>query len=121
MELDLGAVRAFLAVVDDGHFTEAAARMGMSQQAVSKRFAELESDLGVPLPIRSRAGVGPSPDGQAFLPHARALIGMADQATAMFAARRRPRLIAHVKDRYRPFTPESQWLPTPDRPLYPGP
>ncbi|MFI7636027.1 LysR family transcriptional regulator [Nonomuraea sp. NPDC049400] len=90
MELDLGAVRTFLAVVDDGHFTEAAARVGMSQQAVSKRIARLESDLGVPLLIRSRAGVKPTEDGAAFLPHARALISLADQAAAMLRARRRP-------------------------------
>jgi hypothetical protein len=56
MELDLGAVRAFLAVVDDGHFTEAADRLDMTQQAVSKRIARLESDLGVALLTRSRAG-----------------------------------------------------------------
>jgi hypothetical protein len=39
MKLDLGAVRTFLAVVDDGHFTDAADRLGMTQQAVSKRIA----------------------------------------------------------------------------------
>jgi DNA-binding transcriptional LysR family regulator len=89
MELDLGAVRAFLAVADDGHFTEAADRLGMTQQAVSKRIARLESDLGVPLLTRSRAGARPTEDGAAFLPQARALIGLADQATAMFRARHR--------------------------------
>ncbi|MFG6200540.1 LysR family transcriptional regulator [Nonomuraea sp. JJY05] len=90
MELDLGAIRTFLAVVDDGHFTEAAARVGMSQQAVSKRIAKLEGDLGVLLLIRSRTGIRPTTDGEAFLPHARALISLADQAAAMLRARRRP-------------------------------
>ncbi|SEG57765.1 DNA-binding transcriptional regulator, LysR family [Nonomuraea solani] len=90
MDLDLGAVRTFLAVVDDAHFTDAAARVGMSQQAVSKRIARLESDLGVSLLIRSRAGVRPTKDGEAFLPHARALISLADQAAAMLRTRRRP-------------------------------
>jgi DNA-binding transcriptional LysR family regulator len=89
MDLDLGAVRTFLAVVDDGHFTEAADRLGMTQQAVSKRIARLETDLGVTLLRRSRAGAGPTEDGAAFLPHARALISLADQATAMLRARRR--------------------------------
>ncbi|WP_394620571.1 LysR family transcriptional regulator [Lentzea sp. JNUCC 0626] len=90
MELDLGAVRAFLAVVDDGHFTEAADRLGVSQQAVSKRIARLESDLDVALLTRSRTGAVPTEDGSAFLPHARALIGLADQATALLRARHRP-------------------------------
>lgn len=89
VELDLGAVRAFLAVVDDGHFTGAADDLDMTQQAVSKRIARLEADLGVPLLSRSRAGARPTEDGAAFLPHARALVGLADQATAMFRARDR--------------------------------
>lgn len=89
MELDLGAVRAFLAVIDDGRFTEAADRLDMTQQAVSKRIAELEAALGVPLLHRSRAGARPTEDGAAFLPQARALISLADQATAMLRARRR--------------------------------
>jgi DNA-binding transcriptional LysR family regulator len=89
MELDLGAVRTFLAVVDEGHFTEAADLLGMTQQAVSKRVARLESDLGVPLLNRSRAGAALTEDGAAFLPNARALISLADQATGMLRARRR--------------------------------
>ncbi|MEV0664790.1 LysR family transcriptional regulator [Actinomadura luteofluorescens] len=90
MELDLGAVRAFLAVVDDGRFTDAADRMDMTQQAVSKRIAKLEAALGVPLLRRTRAGARPTEDGAAFLPQARALISLADQATAMLRARHRP-------------------------------
>lgn len=90
MDLDLGAVRTFLAVVDAGHFTEAADHLGMTQQAVSKRIARLESDLGVALLNRSRTGAKPTEDGAAFLPHARALIGLADHATATLHARRRP-------------------------------
>jgi hypothetical protein len=31
-----------------------------------------------------------------------------------------PLLIAHVKARYRPHTPMSQWLPAPDRSLFPA-
>jgi DNA-binding transcriptional LysR family regulator len=89
MDLDLGAVRTFLAVVDDGHFTEAADRLDLTQQAVSKRIARLESDLGATLLNRSRAGAGLTEDGAAFLPHARALIGLADQAVGMLRARRR--------------------------------
>lgn len=89
MELDLGAVRTFLAVVDDGQFTAAADRLDMTQQAVSKRIARLEADLGVPLLSRSRSGARPTEDGAAFLPQARALISLADQATAMLRARHR--------------------------------
>jgi len=31
-----------------------------------------------------------------------------------------PLLIAHVKARYRPHNPKSQWLPAPDRSLFPA-
>jgi hypothetical protein len=31
-----------------------------------------------------------------------------------------PLLIAHVQARYRPLAARSQWLPAPDRPLFPA-
>ncbi|MEU0569012.1 LysR family transcriptional regulator [Nonomuraea sp. NPDC005983] len=88
-DLDLGAVRAFVAVTEDLYFSEAAARLGISQQAVSKRIAKLESDLGVRLFFRSRNGADLTEDGRAFLPHARALVGIADQALEVLRGRRR--------------------------------
>lgn len=89
MDLDLGTVRAFVAVAEDRSFSEAAALLGISQQAVSKRIAKLESDLGVRLFFRSRGGAGLTQDGTAFLPHARALVGICDQALEVLRGRRR--------------------------------
>ncbi|PPK71118.1 LysR family transcriptional regulator [Actinokineospora auranticolor] len=80
-ELDLGAVRAFVAVADNRHFGDAAVDMGITQQAVSKRVAKLESDLGAVLLARHRSGTHLTPDGEVFLPHARALLATADRAT----------------------------------------
>ncbi|MFI6520898.1 LysR family transcriptional regulator [Spirillospora sp. NPDC050679] len=88
-DLDLAAVRAFVAVVEDRYFSEAAVTLGVTQQAVSKRIAKLESDLGVRLLSRTRAGAEPTQDGEAFLHHARALVGIADQALEMLHGRRR--------------------------------
>ncbi|MFI7643050.1 LysR family transcriptional regulator [Nonomuraea sp. NPDC049400] len=88
-DLDLGAVRAFVAVTEDRYFSEAAARLGISQQAVSKRIAKLESDLGVRLFFRSRNGADLTEDGRTFLHHARALVGIADQALDVLRGRRR--------------------------------
>ncbi|OLZ57521.1 LysR family transcriptional regulator [Amycolatopsis keratiniphila] len=90
MELDLGAVRAFVAVAEDRYFSEAAIRLDMSQQAVSKRVAKLETDLGVRLLSRTRGGAEPTEDGEEFLKHARALISLADQAVERLQGRRRP-------------------------------
>lgn len=88
-DLDLAAVRAFVTVAEDRSFSEAAARLGLSQQAVSKRIARLEADLGAALFHRSRSGAEPTEDGASFLPHARALVSLADQAVALVRGRRR--------------------------------
>ncbi len=88
VDLDLAAVRAFVAVTDERYFSEAAARLGISQQAISKRIAKLESDLGVRLFTRTRTGADLTDDGQAFLHQANALISIADQSVAMLHARR---------------------------------
>ncbi|PXX58041.1 DNA-binding transcriptional LysR family regulator [Nocardia tenerifensis] len=81
MELDLGAVRAFIAIADHQHFSEAADQLGLTQQAISKRIAKLEDGLGTTLFQRSRSGSDLTEDGATFLPHARALIALADQAS----------------------------------------
>lgn len=49
MDLDLTLVRAFAATAETLHFGRAAARLGTSQQALSKRIARLESLLSVRL------------------------------------------------------------------------
>jgi DNA-binding transcriptional LysR family regulator len=90
MELDLGAVRAFVAVADELHFGAAADRLGLTQQAISKRIAKLEAGVGATLLHRSRNGTGLTEDGADFLPHARALVALADQATAALRRHARP-------------------------------
>ncbi|MEU7141602.1 LysR family transcriptional regulator [Nocardia sp. NPDC046473] len=90
MELDLGAVRAFVAIADLQHFGEAADQLGLTQQAISKRIAKLEAGLGATLFQRSRNGSGLTEDGATFLPHARALITLADQASESVRGRVRP-------------------------------
>jgi DNA-binding transcriptional LysR family regulator len=89
VELDLGAVRAFVAVAGCRRFGEAADELGLSQQAVSKRIAKLESDLGTTLLRRTSAGAEPTDDGAAFLLPARALLATADQAVDAVRSRRR--------------------------------
>ncbi|GAA0948932.1 LysR family transcriptional regulator [Nonomuraea longicatena] len=89
VDLDLAAIRAFVAVADERSFSEAAIRLDLSQQAVSKRIARLESDLGATLFFRTRAGAEPTEDGRVLLMHARALLGLAEQAVAALRDRRR--------------------------------
>ncbi len=89
MELDIGTVRAFVTVAGCRRFGEAADELGLSQQAVSKRIAKLESDLGTMLLRRTSAGAEPTEDGAAFLLSARALLSTADQAVDAVRSRRR--------------------------------
>ena len=86
----------------------------MTQQAVSKRIARLESDLGAPLLNRSRAGARLTEDGAAFLPHARALISLADQAAGHGAGP--PSRAAHRRARPRRGA-ERTWSDPSTRPV----
>jgi DNA-binding transcriptional LysR family regulator len=72
--MDLVSVRTFVAVADAGQFGEAADDLDVTQQAVSKRIAALETELGVRLFTRGGRRVELTIDGQAFLPHARAVL-----------------------------------------------
>ncbi|RAO16673.1 HTH-type transcriptional activator AllS [Micromonospora noduli] len=72
--MNLDAVRTFVAAVDAGQFQDAAAALSITQQAVSKRIAALEKDLGVRLFTRTARGTHLTVDGQTFLPHARELL-----------------------------------------------
>ena len=80
--MDVTAVRTFVAVVDAGQFQDAAIDLSITPQAVSKRVAVLERELGVQLFTRDARGARPTIDGQAFLPHARRLLQAAERAVA---------------------------------------
>jgi DNA-binding transcriptional LysR family regulator len=80
MELDLTQVRAFVEVAEQLHFGRAAARLFLTQQALSKRIQRLEHTVGEPLLVRGPRGVQLSDAGQRFLPHARALLAAAEAA-----------------------------------------
>src|SRR6266511_2141995 len=84
MELDLTQVRAFVEVAEQRHFGRAAARLFLTQQALSKRIQRLEHTLGERLLVRGSGGVELTEAGQRLLPHARALLVAAD-ATAKVA------------------------------------
>ena len=100
--MDLDAVRTFVAVADAGQFSEAAAGLSVSQQAVSKRVATLEKDLGVALFTRTPRGAELTVDGRAFLPHARELIRAGEQAAASVRPGRRALRVDVISRRIAP-------------------
>jgi DNA-binding transcriptional LysR family regulator len=65
--LKLRDVDILLAVIKTGSMGKAASALNMSQPAVSKAIACLESTLGVRLLDRSRQGVEPTPYGRALI------------------------------------------------------
>lgn len=76
-------IRAFLAVVDEGGFTAAARRLGLSQPAVSAQISSLESSLGFQLFLRGRS-LALTPEGESFLPYARRIQAAYDLANDTF-------------------------------------
>jgi DNA-binding transcriptional LysR family regulator len=64
-------LKSLLAVVDEGGFTAASLRLGMSQPAVSRAVATLEKELGSPLLVRGGGGLALTDAGSSALPHAR--------------------------------------------------
>ena len=84
------AVLAFVAVAEEGQFQLAADRLGISQQAVSKRIAALEADLGTALFRRTPAGAVLTEDGRTFLPHASAVVAAVRAAVASVQPGTRP-------------------------------
>ena len=82
MDLDLAQVRAFVATAERLHFGQAAEHLAVSQQALSKRIARLEGELGVQLFLRGGHAVGLTDAGRRFLEPARQTLAHGDLAVA---------------------------------------
>lgn len=67
----LPQLKTFIAVADQGGFTAASRRLGLSQPAVSRTVASLEKELGLPLFSRRRDGLSLTAAGSVALTHAR--------------------------------------------------
>jgi DNA-binding transcriptional LysR family regulator len=78
-DLDLRLLRHFVAVAEELHFTRAAARLYLAQQALSRDIARLERQVGVRLFTRTTRRVALTPDGQRLLVRARELLALHDQ------------------------------------------
>ncbi len=64
-------LKSFVTVVDEGGFTAASRRLGLSQPAVSRAVATLEKELGLSLLVRGRDGLSLTDAGSLALTHAR--------------------------------------------------
>ncbi|MFJ7494549.1 LysR family transcriptional regulator [Streptomyces sp. NPDC097727] len=74
MDVDTRLLRYFAAVAVEGSLTRAAERLFVSQPALTKQIKQLETQLGVTLFTRSRAGMALTEPGRALLAGVPALL-----------------------------------------------
>ena len=86
--MDCEALRTFLAIRECGGFSAAAARLGRSQPAISRRIALLEAEVGAPLFERISTGVTLSAAGRTLVGHAERILAAVRDAEAEMAALR---------------------------------
>ncbi len=76
--MELRVLRYFLAVVDQGSITRAAASVRIAQPSLSRQLRQLEALLGVDLFERRAGRIGLSSAGRRLVPLARDLVARAD-------------------------------------------
>lgn len=84
-------LRVFVAVAEELHFTRAAARMHVAQQALSRDVRALERELGTVLFVRSTRSVALTPEGERFLAYARAVLAAYGELAGAFGPAREDR------------------------------
>jgi len=87
MDWTLRELRCFVAAAESESFTDAAARLSVSQAAVSRTIASLETTVGVTLLRRLPRGCELTAAGQQVLPHARRVLTEAQQFTEFLTSR----------------------------------
>jgi DNA-binding transcriptional LysR family regulator len=78
--LELRHLRAFVAVAEELHFTRAAARLHLAQQALSTQIRQLEEELGTPLFLRTTRRVELTDAGRTLLLHAEPILASVSAA-----------------------------------------
>lgn len=77
--LDLTALRSFVAVAETGGVTRAAGQLHLTQSAVSMQLKRLEEALGQILLDRSNRSVSLTPQGELLLSYGRRLLALNDE------------------------------------------
>jgi DNA-binding transcriptional LysR family regulator len=84
--MELRLLRTFKAVAEAGSFTRAAARVHLTQAAVSVHVRQLEEEIGVPVFLRVNKKLFLTDAGRALLSRAEAILRAHDEAMAEMAA-----------------------------------
>lgn len=72
-------------IADEGSITRAAARLFISQSALSQQLQKLEAELGAPLFRRSKSDWTPTPEGQIYLDNAREMLRIKQKTYTLIA------------------------------------
>jgi len=76
--MDVRQLRYLIALVQERHFSRAAARCNVSQPALSAQIKRLEEELGVPIVKRGNTYGGLTPEGERVIAWARRVVENAD-------------------------------------------
>lgn len=87
--MDTADVQVFTAAVTAGSLAGAARQLGLTPMLASRRLAALEASLGVRLLHRTTRSLSLTPEGETFLPFARALVDNEAEAMARLRAETR--------------------------------
>lgn len=81
-DFDPASLRMFIAVCEERNIARAAEREAIVPSAISKRVAALEESVGVPLLVRGRRGIQPTPAGEVLLRQAREVLSAMERMHA---------------------------------------
>jgi DNA-binding transcriptional LysR family regulator len=78
--VELNQLECFIAVLEEGGFKRATARLGVTQPALSYQIKRLEEELGVQVLHRGPGGITPTQAGRVLLEHAHQVISAVREA-----------------------------------------
>ncbi|MEJ6401389.1 LysR family transcriptional regulator [Yoonia sp. 2307UL14-13] len=84
--LDMTALRSFVAVAETGGVTKAAGSLNLTQSAVSMQLKRLEEMLDIALLDRSARQIGLTPQGEQLLSYARRIVTLNDEVYGKLTA-----------------------------------
>jgi DNA-binding transcriptional LysR family regulator len=84
--LDMTALRSFVAVADNGGVTRAASALNLTQSAVSMQLKRLEESLGLKLLDRSARTIALTANGEQLVSYARRMLDLNDEVFGRLTA-----------------------------------